>query len=313
MNTIKEFSSYVEENILSYLPEEFAGATVSVAENLKTNGIVLYGLSIRKEGQNQAPLLYLEQAYSEFCEEEDLEAVMEKIAEAYLDYLARMPKIDFDKDIIKGIPGKVKVKLVSAAANPVLLKEAVSRTVAGGFALIAYIDLSKDTMATLKKELLSDTEYSEEDILNIGLQNTVEAHPAMLADMQVAMFANFRGGFKESDNLLTGPAPVQVPPMMVLSNQKIFLGACTLFYPGLMQEITAVVGGSYYILPSSIHELLIVPEDGRMDPDRLLKIVKDVNSSTVDPTEQLGNKVLFYDATLKELIVAAGEAEAIAC
>lgn len=89
-------------------------------------------------------------------------------------------------------------------------------------------------------------------------------------------------------------------PMYVLSNKEHLNGAATLFYPGTMQLVASEFGGSYYILPSSIHEVILIPDDGDMDVEFLLSMVVSVNKDGVLPEDKLTDSVYYYDAEKNE-------------
>ena len=74
-------------------------------------------------------------------------------------------------------------------------------------------------------------------------------------------------------------------------------GAGVLAYEDFMDKASERVGGqSFFILPSSIHELLIIPDNGNFDLKSLENMVKEVNATTVDPADQLTDNVYHYDA-----------------
>ena len=83
-----------------------------------------------------------------------------------------------------------------------------------------------------------------------------------------------------------------------------FSGASALFYPGMTERIAEIMGGSFFVIPSSVHEVLIKPDDGSMSPLELARMVKTVNDEAVSPSERLGNRVLYYDEEAKTLSVA---------
>ena len=84
--------------------------------------------------------------------------------------------------------------------------------------------------------------------------------------------------------------------MYVLSNKERLNGAATLFYPGIMQLVASEFGGSYYILPSSIHEVILIPDDGNMDIEFLLSMVTSINKDGLLPEDKLTDSVYYYDA-----------------
>ncbi|MBQ2085121.1 MAG: hypothetical protein II464_02520, partial [Oscillospiraceae bacterium] len=80
--------------------------------------------------------------------------------------------------------------------------------------------------------------------------------------------------------------------------------AVALYYPGIMEKISEIVGGDYFILPSSVHELLVVPDNGAYSSSQLMDMVMSVNSTELLPQDRLADRVLLYRSDLKMLTVA---------
>lgn len=93
-------------------------------------------------------------------------------------------------------------------------------------------------------------------------------------------------------------------PMYVLTNDRTLNGAAALFYPGVQEMVAEKMQGDYFVLPSSVHEVLIVPDDGNMDFKELREMVKEVNGTQVQPDEVLTGEVYSYDRQNKKLMVA---------
>lgn len=85
--------------------------------------------------------------------------------------------------------------------------------------------------------------------------------------------------------------------MFVVTTCIFYKGAGCLFYPDFANEVVRRVGGSFYILPSSIHELIIVKARGNASDD-LKSIVEECNAdpNVIDPEEYLSDSVYYYDA-----------------
>ncbi len=80
----KEFMEEVERHIKEYLPEEWKNAEISVRQQLKNNGIQLYGMGIRIPGNSVTPQIYLDDAYQLYSKGASKEETLKKIAEQYL-------------------------------------------------------------------------------------------------------------------------------------------------------------------------------------------------------------------------------------
>ena len=103
---------------------------------------------------------------------------------------------------------------------------------------------------------------------------------------------------------------LNIPPeqeqMFVASVEGNVHGAGVLAYEDFMDKASERVGGqSFFILPSSIHELLIIPDNGNFDLKSLENMVKEVIATTVDPADQLTDNVYHYDA--KDKVFELGE------
>ena len=86
-------------------------------------------------------------------------------------------------------------------------------------------------------------------------------------------------------------------PMTVLTTKGAVNGAGILFCDSVLQKIHEKLG-DYFVLPSSIHELIIVPVSEGIDRDELTEMVKTINATEVAPADRLSDKVYLYDGIL---------------
>ena len=84
--------------------------------------------------------------------------------------------------------------------------------------------------------------------------------------------------------------------LFVATNDRAAFGSGVIAQPGFMEEAKDLLGGSFFVLPSSIHEVLLLRDDGSMNYGELLHMVKSINFSIVDPAEKLTDNVYHYDA-----------------
>ena len=83
--------------------------------------------------------------------------------------------------------------------------------------------------------------------------------------------------------------------MQILSNEGRMYGAVSMLYPGFMQELADKLDANLYILPSSIHEVILIAQTGQEDIAFLKNMVKEVNDTQVLPEEILSDSVYYYD------------------
>lgn len=92
-------------------------------------------------------------------------------------------------------------------------------------------------------------------------------------------------------------------PLHVITNQRKTYGATLILFPEIFRAISEVYGENLYILPSSIHELLVLPES--LDyAERLKEIVREVNSTCLEQVELLSDNVYMYKRESGSIIIA---------
>lgn len=84
-------------------------------------------------------------------------------------------------------------------------------------------------------------------------------------------------------------------PVCVATNGDLEYGASVLAYPGFLEQASAILGGNYYVVPSSIHDVILIPEDQVDDPIDLRDFFRQVNRDEFEPEEWLSNNLYHFD------------------
>lgn len=124
----------------------------------------------------------------------------------------------------------------------------------------------------------------ERDAINAAMQR----HPASLRNLNEVM----REMMGEKEFLI----PDEASPMWLATVEGGINGACVLRYPNFLDQAADILGGDFYILPSSVHEVLLVADDGSMQLFDLEQIVHMVNETKVAPKDRLSDQVFHYDS-----------------
>ena len=212
-------------------------------------------------------------------------------------------EINSYEDIKSGL----RVRLMDIKSNAETLQNAVYEPVGCGLALVAYMklpdEIAEGGIANVPAELIERLPGSDrETVFRDALEGSQAAGGAKLCAIQDMLMGPMFG--EEPENYLkTGDTPEE--GLMVLTTEDGRLGASALFYPGMKEKLGEIFGGDYYVLPSSIHEVLIFPDSGQMTPMELAKMVKEINETQVSPQDRLCNKVLEFRSDTQELTVAA--------
>ncbi len=141
--------------------------------------------------------------------------------------------------------------------------------------------------------------YDMKEILEVAEENTPRIYPAVFAPLEQMLSETGMDGFANKKPDRKG--------LSVLSNSAGYRGAGALFYPGMQKKIAEHVGKNYYVLPSSLHEVLILPENPGISAEELEQKVRVINGETVSKAEFLSNKVMLYDREKEQLRIALPE------
>ena len=149
--------------------------------------------------------------------------------------------------------------------------------------------------------LLGRWGVSEDEVFEAARKND-EANGAVLMCMNDMM--NTVCGFDIDDavNLLDTPDADVNPgiPMYVLTNRKREYGAPLIMNRNIRRKIAEVMKSDFYVLPSSVHEVMIVP-CGVHNPEALLSMVKEINHAEVKPDDRLSDSIFICSAETAEM------------
>ena len=291
---------YIKDHIKEYLPPEYKDAEVAVNDVLKNNDRTLTGLTILKDGSNIAPTIYLEPYAADIEAGRPIASVLEEIAKIQQTESTRM---FFDASFLKDyekVKPRLSVRMCDPEKNPEYLKDK-PYTAYGELAATYRIRIMAEEemtgSAAVTNDMLQTWGITKDQLHQDTVQAESVRNPAGLYRMDDILFAS------EQRNLLEAGEPLQAGslPVYVLTNQDKTDGAGVIVQDGVLEKVGGLMGADFYMLPSSIHEVLILPDDGGMDIKELQKMVREVNATQVAPDEVLSDKVQYYDRAAKTL------------
>ncbi len=166
------------------------------------------------------------------------------------------------------------------------------------YRLVAKIEDQSIHSALIDDTLLNSLDLSYEELHNLAIENTMRLLPPRIATMEQA----FNKEATDIDSFRYDEVTTAFEPMYVLSNSKNINGASSIVYPGLLEKLSEKFGSNLYILPSSVHEVIIIPDEGTMDERELGPMVRSVNMQEVSSKERLSNSAYKYDKEEKSII-----------
>ena len=291
--TFGEFVDEVRRNIKDYLPENFADAEVHVDRFQKLNTAYL-GMQVKREDQMVVPNINLNARFADYQENRmSLEAAMRTIAEQV--QLAPEIQTEWLKDYSQ-VKDHLFIRVSDAKENEDFLRMSPHKEV-DGLAVsyhIAFEGLHGVEASTpVSYKMMEMYGVTAEQLHADALESTQRLYPVKYASMAEVM-QQMMG--IEPDMAADMMPPMEGPQLMILTNMQGMHGAGALFYPEQLETIAQQMGTDFFVLPSSVHEVLILPDDGSQDLDSLQFMVREINRTEVAPEDRLSDFVYHYDA-----------------
>ena len=288
-----QFVDTVQEQIKSYLPEAYRDAEVHTAEFQKLNDNYV-GMTVRQDGQMIAANINLNAQYDQYIRTGDMDRIFHTIAEQ----VKLQPEIQMDwlRDYEK-VKDRLFIRVSDAQANKDYIANLPHKTV-DGLAVTYHIAMNgmegANASVAVTNQMMEEYGVTREQLHTDALANAKEMLPARYTSMAAMMMGlAAEAGF---DQDMMEEAPPGVPMLMVLTNDKGLNGAAAMFYPGQLDQVADGFHSDFFVLPSSVHEVLILPDDKATDYRNLEMMVQQINEAEVAPQDRLSDHVYHYDA-----------------
>ena len=297
MNETRMFADEIASGIMKYFPED-RQIQCRVVETMKNNNVSRVGITFHDQGEKVGPVIYMESYREAAIDGRPMSEIMREIAgiaSRSMDKTERIGSLDYgDYESVKEY---LSVTLINGRDNRQMLSRMPHRQMED-LALILELKFPmEEGIGSLKvsREMAELWAVDKDTLFAQAQENGLKAEPPSLQRMEDTMLS-LAFDRDAAENLLENPAPEEVPSQLyVLSNTSKNKGAAVLSYPGVLEKADQLFPKGFYILPSSIHELLIVPKSPEIDPRELGEMVRAVNRTEVAKEEQLSDRVYEYD------------------
>lgn len=299
MNTQEQFFQELFETMKQQpLPSGMEWKEMEVPKN----GGYRKGIAMIGNPTGLVPVAYPDEYVKQWQDGMPIKAIAGEISRNLLCHIEPLP---FDKDaFFKQItPEHLRTGVVSYEPNKEWLKETPHERLAD-LAVYGKIDLG-DASVKVNGQVLSMLHMTREEMLDCAKQNTRKQ--VSLDSLNNVMFQMMKesGISPEMAQAMIGKS--KIPDFMVLTTKDRNEGASLIANTGLMKAIHQKLGEDFYILPSSIHEVLLVRKSEFPDSaDRLKEMVQGVNQSMVAPEERLSDEIYEFDGRSIRLAGSGG-------
>ena len=290
------FKQEFAEDIKEKLSQKGYGEVETSFHNIEKTNQNYEAISVVPAGGNIGVNYNIENAFASYEHSGDYEGVLASATGAIASGLDQVPVVNVNAlmnyEIMKE---KLSVEVISAEVNEELLAKVPHDRIEDLAVVYRFImESNEDGRASIlvNNDLIERMGVTHEQLRADALENSPEIRPAVIQGMNEVM--------KE----MMGPEAYEMFGIPDDTEEMMFIatvpdknsGAGVLAYQDFMDQAAEKIGGDFFILPSSIHEILLVPDDGQKEADELKAMVMDVNATQVSPEERLSDNVYHYDS-----------------
>lgn len=304
----KEFQTNLKEQLMDLLPE---GHQVAIQKVMKNNDLQFDSMVILSKHVNISPNFYLQQYYKRYLGGETTEEMISEMLVLYERTKDTMERYTLDLSF-DACRERIIYRLISGEKNHKRLENVPS---------IPFLDMEitfhvlmleeEDGVGSvmIHDDLLEEWHIDTKRLFQLAQENTMRLFPIQIRSMEQLLqelLPQTRQMPEASEVLYASEEQEGSVDPLVVTNEKGINGAAVILYPGCLSALSEQCKGGYYILPSSIHELLILPDRHDLPEWELEKMVQEVNENCVQPDEILSEHVYHYSTQLRTVEIVQG-------
>lgn len=290
---LEQVKKDLETDFASVLPEKYRAARINIRDVTKIQGESYRGISFKNGDTPVEGNMNMKGAFASYEAGQPYADILRQTEQAIMQQMDRMPQFNLGAMMdYQAMKPTLMTELIPQKGNEETLA-GIPHEKVEDLALIYRLDLGEvngGRMSTIITDrMMEEFGVTQEQLHQDALENAATLNPATLRSMQEVM-ASMMGMEPEP------PMPGE-PVMLVATTEGAFMGASVIQYPGFMDMAAEKIGGDFFILPSSIHEVLLIPDDGKADFHELAAMVQSINETQVAPADRLSDNVYHYDKT----------------
>lgn len=276
------FKNVIIERIKDFLPPVFRSYKVETTVVRKVNEEKDTLLIMPQDEKNMVamPNIYLDDMYEEFRQCQDIDEILEVIAAMVIQYTGSFSP-EHAKLELKEKKDAIVMNLINTQRNRELLKQIPHKDIMDLSIIYRIIMQQADhglMTILVDNRIMKELELTQEELENLAYQNTGRMFPAEISQM-----ADF---------------------LYVMTNKQKIHGATTMMNRDAMDKLADRIGSNFFLIPSSIHEVMAVPEKDS-DADSLALLLEEGNRICSAENEVLSDTIYYYDRGKKEFSMAA--------
>ncbi len=296
MMGFEEFRDQVMAQLPNFLPSGME-VEISPTKIVKNNGRVKQGICIHQKGSNIGPVIYLDDDYQKYYDGQNMSIILNRISRIYMEEMEHMQlDVSWLHDYNR-VKDRLYCTLVNKENNAEFLKDK-PYTQVEDLAVIYQVFVGEGASglatAIVTDQMMEQFKIDKETLHRDAMENTQRMFPTEIV--------NIRDVLWESNEMDESPELQvlwqSIPRMYILTNVQKKDGAAGILNPVVMDQIAAQIGEDIYVIPSSVHELILVPKLPNMNRRAVEEMIHEVNGDMLYPEEILSEHA--YGVDFKE-------------
>lgn len=299
--TYSDFAERIMAEAKSCLNDDFE---IEIRDVLKNNDMSLKALTVGKHGEAQI-CVYLEPYYSDYCKGSEFNKILEEVVKNVNENLSKGKSIDIDwlKDWDK-VKDRLYCMVINTHMNKERLKKIPHRSLLD-LSVVYYVKIDvvfSSGIVVLTHDNAEIYKKTEEELYSQAMANTVKQEVSF-KNINAVLFGNTQINSDAVDDVQIKSDTADDIPMYVLDNKEHFMASVQILNGDFPKNIGGQLNDDYYILPSSLHELIVVPVKAGIEVSYLRHMVKDINKRSVEYDDRLSDNVYRYYREKEEVMI----------
>ena len=289
----EDFICFIQTKMQERMGEE---VQIQIQQVVKNNNIVLDGLCIAEKDSSIAPTIYLNGYYRQYEEGRTVPEILDAMQETYV---KNRKEINFDPSFYADftcVQPHLMCRVINRQKNEERLKQVPWRPFLN-LAIVVCCYFEDEVIGNgsilVYQNHLNGWGITEEELFRVARENTLRIQPEEFISMNTIL-KKYHAEFGENS---------EPQPMFVLTNRGNYFGAVCMIFDSVLSEIGETLQDDFWVLPSSIHECVIVPAQIQTNGTELQALVREINRKEVQAEEFLSDEIYFYHRMLHKLIM----------
>lgn len=287
------YETFRNEVLQGLQSREIGNVSLSLTKTLKSNGEMKHGVVFKSPSSNTSPTIYLEEFYEFYQATKDFDTVIDRLSDLY----RSLPVIQVNETELYDFStakSKIIMKLVNTEKNRTFL-ETVPHIPFQDLSIVYYYLIGKSDRMLLdmpvRDGLLKKWEIDTLNLHQQALANYNRLLPVKFGNLDQFLLDR---GLLENEYYAALSANDYTNSMYFLTNDFFSNGAVLMTCKNLMDKIADFFEEDFYIIPSSIHEVLLFPKSKAPSKEKLDQMIQEVNRDYLDPAEYLSDHAYYY-------------------